>query len=82
MSDATGETFDDEITSFIRSRCIGFQRGDAGLLAVVENLVQPKTGPLTRVYQVAVPGQARPSLLRRRPRVDIPAPPQRPETWK
>ncbi len=82
MSAAMDDTYDDEIAAFIRSRCIGFQRGNDRLIVVVENLVQPKIGPLTRVYQVESPGEARSRLLRHRPHIDIPAPSQRSDPWK
>lgn len=72
--------FEGEIEAFVRSECIGFQRGPDGLIAVVESLVQPKRGPLTRVYQIQTSDEHGRKLLRYRPRIDIIAP-QRCPLW-
>ncbi len=69
-------TFNGEIVAVLRSKCIGFQRRDAGLVTVVESLIRPKDGPPTVVYQLWSADGAINLILRSRPRIDIPAPPR------
>ena len=75
MSEQVPERFEGQIRAVVRARCIGYQRGDDGLVSVIEMLADVVDGPFTLVYQL-VPRTTPPSpLLRARPRVDIPAPP-------
>ncbi len=68
-------TFEGEIESYVRTECIGFQRGtDDGLVPVLQLLVQPKRGPLTTVYVVQTRDDSERPLYRYRPPIDIPAP--------
>jgi hypothetical protein len=79
MDGATNSaTFEGEIEAFVRSECIGFQRGPDGLIPVVQSLVQPKRGPLTTVYEIQARDGLGRKLLRYRPRIDIIAPQRRP----
>ncbi len=72
------KAFDGEIESFVRSECIGFQRGPDGLIPIVQSLIQPKRGPLTTVYHIQTLNPNDRTLLLHRPRVDIIAPQRRP----
>ncbi len=74
MHDANDDTFAGEIVAVLRSTCIGFQRHGAELVPVIASLVRPKAGTPTLVYQVRSRDGSISRVLRRRPRIDIPAP--------
>ncbi len=76
MQGTSGEGYDGEIVEFLRSRCIGFQRGEHGLITVIESLVRPRDGPPTVIYQLRSADGHDDAILRSRPRIDIPAPSQ------
>ncbi len=75
MAEQIDNRYEEEIVQVLRSRCIGFQRGTHGLVTVVENLVRPRQGPPTIVYQLKSAHEPERPPLRFRPRIDIPPPP-------
>lgn len=75
MAEQTDNLFEEEIVQVLRSRCIGFQRGQHGLISVLETLVRSRQGPPTIVYQLKSAHEPDRPPLRFRPRIDIPAPP-------
>ncbi len=81
MDNQTNVAFEDEIVQILRSRCIGFQRAQHGLVSVVESLVRPKQGPPTIVYHLKSARRPDSAPLRFRPRIDIPLPPTGTESW-
>ncbi len=74
MQNAGEEPFDGEIVGYLRSRCIGFQRGETGLVTVIESLVRTKEDAPTIIYQLRSADGKSDRMLRKRPRIDIPAP--------
>ena len=77
MDRSDNEFSRDEITTFLRSRCIGFQRVGSELAAVVENLVRFGSGPPTLVYQIQQRTARTDRWVRSRPPIDVPVPKQR-----
>ena len=74
MKNAGEEPFDGEIVGYLRSKCIGFQRGETGLVTVIESLVRTNEDVATVIYQLRSADGKSDRVLRRRPRIDIPAP--------
>lgn len=76
MENSGRNAYQGEITEYLRSRCIGFQRGAGGLVTVIESLVRSKGGAPTLVYQLRSADGASDCVLDSRPRIDIPPPPR------